>query len=181
MADRASESVRLQRRAVAAQIGLRGDPDDTAFVESVRDALKVEIPTVANTVVDVGDIRVLWLGPDEWLVVADRDSAPLVQALEAALAGRHVAVNDLSAARIVLELSGPDARAVLEKGCRLDLHPRAFASGQCAGTIIAQTQVYLEQVDDRPTYRLYVRPSFAGHFEAWLRDAMAEFGTAHAP
>jgi sarcosine oxidase subunit gamma len=33
-------------------------------------------------------------------------------------------VVDLSANRTTFELTGPQGRAVLEKGCSLDLHPR---------------------------------------------------------
>ena len=49
------------------------------------------------------------------------------------------------------------ARAtVLAKGCRLDLHPRAFTPGMCAQTVIAQIGVLLHQCDEVPTYDLYV-------------------------
>jgi sarcosine oxidase subunit gamma len=32
--------------------------------------------------------------------------------------------------------------------------------------------VILWQLDDRPTYRLLVRPSFAAYLAAWLTDAI---------
>jgi sarcosine oxidase subunit gamma len=89
-------------------------------------------------------------------------------------------VVDVSAARTTLELAGPRARDVLEHGCALDLHPRAFGPGQCAQTLLAKANVVLHQVDDAPTYRLLVRPSFARYLVAWLLDAMTE-STAGAP
>jgi sarcosine oxidase subunit gamma len=114
--------------------------------------------------VQAGDGRsALWLGPDEWLVVAD---GPLALGVPAG-AGSVV---DLSANRVVLELRGQDARDVLAAGCALDLHPRAFGPGRCAQTLLARANVILEQTA-ADAFRVYVRPSFAGYLRAWLDDA----------
>ena len=59
---------------------------------------------------------VLWLGPDEWLVLGGR---------EADFADAAAAV-DVSANRVALELAGPDA-ARPRPGCALDLHPSSSA------------------------------------------------------
>ena len=55
-------------------------------------------------------------------------------ALAAGLDGDPGSVVDVSANRTTLELSGPPAREVLEKGCPLDLHPRAFGPGRAVST-----------------------------------------------
>ncbi|WP_405733731.1 hypothetical protein OG607_38120 [Streptomyces sp. NBC_01537] len=70
---------------------------------------------------------------------------------------------DVSANRTTLELSGPAARQVLEKGCPLNLHPRAFGPGQAVSTTVGPVAVLLWQVDDVPTYRLFPRSSFADY------------------
>ena len=64
------------------------------------------------------------------------------------------------------------------KGCRLDLHPRAFAPGACMQTALARAQVILHQSDDAPTYEITVRNSFAVYFATWLLDAMAQYRPA---
>ncbi|EWM17999.1 sarcosine oxidase, subunit gamma [Kutzneria sp. 744] len=51
------------------------------------------------------------------------------------------------------------------------MHPRAFGPGRCAQTMLARAAVVLHQVDAGPTYRLLVRPSFAGYLTSWVRDA----------
>jgi sarcosine oxidase, subunit gamma len=112
----------------------------------------------------VGDV--LRLGPDEWLVVAPEDGAP-------ELHGDSVV--DVSGWRTTLELSGPRARDVLAKGCSLDLHPSAFARGDCAQTLLAQAQAIVWLVDEEPVFRLLVRSSFAAYVATWLLDAMAEY------
>lgn len=105
---------------------------------------------------------VLWLGPSEWLVV------------DGVLIDLPGGV-DVSANRTTLELRGPHARDILEKGCTLDLHPRSFATGHCAQTTVARTQVILWQIADEPAYHLLVRNSFAQYLADWLVDAASEY------
>lgn len=173
-----SEGATLRECPFLAQINIRGAREDGVFLKGVETAIGVSLPLEANRVAVAGEVRALWLGPDEWLIVTAEDRREEINSrLAAALADGHVSVVDVSASRTTLELGGEAARAVLEKGCTLDLHPRAFGPGQCAGTVIAKMQIILEQVDDTPVYRLYVRSSFAEHMAHWLMDAMAEFGT----
>jgi sarcosine oxidase subunit gamma len=121
-------------------------------------------------------LRTLWLGPDEWLVTAPEGAAPdLMRRLARALAGRHATVTDLSASRAVIEIAGPQARALLEKGCGLDLHPRAFGPGHCAQTVFARLPVIVDQLSTAPLYRLYVARSAARWLAVWLIDAAEEF------
>jgi sarcosine oxidase subunit gamma len=120
---------------------------------------------------------VLWLGPDEWLVVSQLPAEALVAALQEAVADAHAAVVDVSANRTVLELTGAAGRAVLEKGCPLDLHPRAFGPGQAVSTTLARIPLILWQVGPE-SYRLLPRSSFADYVARWLLDAAQEFGSA---
>jgi sarcosine oxidase subunit gamma len=174
----ALRGVALVERSLA-QIDLRGDPGDAAFRAAVRRALGGDVPTEPNTAAAAADGRaVLWLGPDEWLVVGAGDPAALTATLTQALAGLHAAAVDISASRAVIELAGPQARAVIEKGCGLDLHPRSFAAGRCAQSVLARAQVIIHQVADTPTYRLFVRASFAAYLAGWLLDAAREYEPA---
>ena len=55
--------------------------------------------------------------------------------------------------------------------CSLDLHPRVFATGQCAQTLVQKAGVLIEhRGEDR--YLLLVRPSFAAYVAEWLLDGM---------
>jgi sarcosine oxidase subunit gamma len=126
-----------------------------------------------------GNPSILWLGPDEWLVVDESEQADRVESdLRDALAERWAAVVDVSDQRTLLELSGPGSRDVLASGCPLDLHPRAFGPGDCAQTILARASIVLAQRDDAPTYWLLVRRSFAAYHVRWLLDAMSELTPA---
>jgi sarcosine oxidase subunit gamma len=92
-----------------------------------------------------------------------------------AAADRRGEVTDLSASRIVIEIAGREARTLLEKGCGLDLHPRAFTAGCCAQTLFAKLPVIIDQINAAPSYRLFVRRSAARWLCDWLIDAAEEF------
>lgn len=171
------ESEALRELPFLAQVGVRTrTPEGRAAAGSV---LGFELPETPNTVNRSHERTALWLGPQEWLVVGPPDSeAELEAALAEALDGGLGAVVDLSANRTTLELRGRDARAVLAKGCALDLHPRAFGAGRCAQTLLGRAGVILEQRDDGPTFRLLVRGSFARYLAEWLLDAMEEFASS---
>ena len=84
------------------------------------------------------------------------------------------AVVDQSGGLAVMRLGGPKSPSVLTKGCRLDLHPSAFAPGHCARTLIAQTTAILHQIDAIPTYDIIVPRTLARSFaEFLLRAAQA--------
>jgi sarcosine oxidase subunit gamma len=143
-----------------------------AVAQRVGDVLGVPLPLQPNTVSSRDARSVLWLGPDEWLVVDD--GAPVTEdEVRAAFAPEWGAVVDVSANRVLFELSGADARDVLARGCPLDLHPRVFGPGTCAQTLLARAAVILWQTDQAPTYRVLVRASFADHLARWLADIAA--------
>ena len=169
-----AERVRLREVPFLAMVGLRLDPAGEAADLAGR-AIGAPLPTTVGEVASSGTRDVLWLGPDEWLVVSAESPAALVAAVSGPLVGHHAAAVDLSANRTTLELSGPAARSVLEKGCPADLHPRAFGPGRAIVTTIARTPVLLWQTGE-DTYRIMPRSSLAAYVAAWLADAMIEFG-----
>lgn len=154
-----------------AQVNLRSDPSDVEVMDRLASVLEFPLPLTPNTASGDLDRHALWLGPDEWLVVAPAGSeATLETRCRDALAGAGSVV-DVSANRTIVELRGQEARVVLETGCAIDLHPRAFHRGCCAQTLVARTAVILHQLTDEPLYRLFVRPSFAMYLATWLLDA----------
>jgi sarcosine oxidase subunit gamma len=164
-------AVMLDELRFAVQIGLRVKPPVAAYLAGVP------LPLQPNRVASMRELRSLWLGPDEWLVTAPEGLAPdLAGRLARALAGRHAKVTDLSASRAIIEVAGPQARTLLEKGCGLDLHPRAFGPGRCAQTVFARLPVIIDQLAAAPPlYRLFVRRSAARWLAEWLIDAAREF------
>lgn len=133
----------LTELAIASQVSLRGEP-----------------PVAPNTAAEIEGKTVLWLGPDEWLVIGGREAD-----------FPNAAAVDVSANRVSLVLEGTDAADVLAGGCSLDLHPSVFAVGSCAQTLLARAQVILYRTEP-DVFRILVRPSFVPYLRAWLIDAI---------
>ncbi|MGY1617373.1 sarcosine oxidase subunit gamma [Geodermatophilus sp. SYSU D00691] len=140
-------------------------------------ALGVDLPTVPNTWVPTGAGRVVWLGPDEWLLSSTTEEPEeLERRVRAAVLPLGGSATDVSAQRIGLRLTGARARDVLAKGCAIDLHPRVFGRGRSAQTALGQAGVVLLALSDTgDDYALLVRSSFAGYLADWLLDAALEF------
>ncbi|MFG2378606.1 sarcosine oxidase subunit gamma [Streptomyces sp. NPDC048504] len=169
-------TVRLAELPFLAQVNLRLDAKGAA-ADAVGLALGLSLPLEPNTVVQAEELTVLWLGPDEWLVVGPPDTQRDVEhRIRAAAGDEHSAVTDVSAQRTTLLVSGARARELLAHGCPLDLHPRAFGPGRCAQTTLARAQVVLVARDEPGAgFWVLVRSSFAGYLTDWLLDAAAEY------
>ncbi|RSM50455.1 sarcosine oxidase subunit gamma [Actinoplanes sp. ATCC 53533] len=167
-------AVALREIGLLSMISVRVEPGSAAAAR-LGDAIGCPLPAACGQTSAAGEHDVLWLGPDEWLVVSRRDEpSTLAALLHQALAGEHGSVVDVSANRTVLELSGGRARAVLEKGCPVDLHPRAFFPGRAVTTTVGPVPVVLWQTG-AAGYRLLPRSSFADYLARWLLDAMTEY------
>ena len=167
MAETAAASVTLRALEPLAQVDLRVDAG----------RLALPLPTAANTTAEHGGRSLLWLGPDEWLVVApDGVQEEIERDLreELARAGSWGSVVDVSGQRAGFELAGPFAGDVLAKGCSLDLHPRSFGPARCAQTQLARASVILWRPGAQPVWRILVPSSFAPYLWDWLLDAVWE-------
>jgi sarcosine oxidase subunit gamma len=170
--------VKLSDGGFQGQLVLRGSGDGPFRMAAVA-ALMTALPLEPNRVSEREGIRVLWLGPDEWLIVsAEEKAAGLVRGLIEQLAGQSFALADVSEARAVIGLAGTSARDVLSQGMALDLHPRAMATGQVAQTLLARVPIILHQRSAEPRYDIYVQRSLAEYLWSWLEDAAQDCGVA---
>jgi methylglutamate dehydrogenase subunit D len=119
------------------------------------------------------DCTLVWDGPDQWLALSPDRTFP--GNLTAALGG-IAAVSDQSGGRALLHLRGARMRDALAKGCPIDLHPRAFAPGDAAVTVVAQIGVHLWRLPSDDGVHVALFRSMAGSFWSWLHASAAEFG-----
>ena len=156
------------------QINLRANPADAVTLARIGEALGVLPSTVPNTFRSSPDgrLQAIWLGPDEWLIIAVPGAAGSIEAaLRDVTDEDAVSVVDVSASRTTLSIRGPDACAALERNCLIDLHPSKFVAGSCAQTLFTRVNVILLKMSDAPEYRLLVRSSLAAHLASWFADA----------
>lgn len=153
-------------------LNLRGQPEQAAFIKAVRSVIGIDPPVVPNTVVEANEVDIVWLAPNEWLLITAPDTqGDLASALRAAFGNLFAAVTDVSSGYTTLEIGGPEARSLLARGCTLDLHPRVFGPGQAAQTLLAKASVAIVQINASPIFHVIVRRSLAEYLWRWLDDA----------
>jgi len=164
-----ADGLQLAEIPFVQQVNLRM-PAKGPAADAVGVELGIPLPVEPNTVARAGEVSVLWLGPDEWLVVGDCDESRLREAVGT----EPASVVDVSAQRTTIRVAGTSSRDLLAHGCSLDLHPSRFPAGRCAQTMLAQAPVILLPLaaDD---YRVLVRASFAQYLADWLLDAAIEY------
>ncbi|MEU6735966.1 sarcosine oxidase subunit gamma family protein [Streptomyces physcomitrii] len=169
-------ALRLAEVPYLTQLTVRAEPGGPAVPGAER-ALGLPLPAEPNTLTRRGSRTALWMGPDEWLVLAPPEEAGgLEDRLREALADEEsAAVADVSGQRTTVLVGGPASQELLARGCALDLHPRAFRGG-CAQTTLAHAPVVLvARGAQKPGFWVLVRSSYAGHLGAWLLDAATEY------
>src|SRR3954467_9438143 len=113
---------------------LRFQPGGSA-THAATAVLGVTPPTQPNTWVRGDGGSVIWLGPDEWLVVSELAALQTQETdLRAAVTPDGGAAVDVSGQRVSLTLRGRHVHDVLAKGCALNLHPSMFRPGSSAQT-----------------------------------------------
>lgn len=129
----------------------------------------VELSTIPLRACEAGGRAALWLGPDEWLLLAPED-AGLARHVEAGLAGEPGAIVDVSHRQVGLDVAGEGAAAVLNAGCPLDLGREAFPIGMSTRTVLAKAEIVLWR---RAEHRFHVEVwrSFAPYVMDLLRQA----------
>jgi sarcosine oxidase subunit gamma len=65
---------------------------------------------------------------------------------------------------------------VLNAGCPLDLHPRAFAAGAVARMLLGKAPVVLHRQGEGGRFELHVAVSLASHLWVYLENAAREHG-----
>jgi len=155
------------------KLNLRGQND---LAKAVKVITGCTFPPKANRFQSAGDRHVVWLGPDEYLLLCEPGKEQELQdSLNSMRPSPHFAITDVSDSLCALSLRGPAVRAVLAKGCGLDLHPKKFAAGQSAQSLLALSAVTLMAVAD-DAFILICRTSFASYVQRWLADAALEYG-----
>ena len=151
-------------------IDLRGEPGDAGFRSAVTRVLGVELPLAPRSSAAAGEVAVLWLSVDQWLVTCRRERVEALHGeLVRALAGLHALAVDVSDARAVIRLEGEAAREVLMKGGSVDFTLPEYGPGTVRRMVFAGVAAMVHVVAARPdTVDLYVFRSYAEHAWEWL-------------
>ncbi len=111
----------------------------------------------------------LWLGPDEWLVLAPK-SDTVAYGLAQALQGCAHSLVDVSHRQVAIRISGSAAADLVNAGCPLDLHIDAFPVGMCTRTLLGKTEIVLWRREEE-SFHIEVTRSFARYLRDFLGEA----------
>ena len=124
-------------------------------------------------VINNNDTRILWNGPQNWLLVSTKKD--LLKNISQDLNEADFAVTDLSHSKAIIEIEGQEVKEVLKKGC-----PFNFSSLEKNNSInstyngIAFTVDLLNDNPDK--VRLFALRSFGESLYHSIKDASLEFG-----
>lgn len=161
--------VTIRALPAAGRFILRGDAAAASAVFGTT--LKAE-PMRAT---EHGGRSALWLGPDEWLLLAgEADGEDLRSTLTAAISGLPCCLVDVSHRQTAIEVEGLRAEDVLNTHVPLDLSQAEFPVGMSTRTLLAKAEVVLWRRGAQ-TFRIEVVRSFAPYVWDMLREAMLEY------
>lgn len=169
-----SQGVRVTRMPTSPIRLLRLRGYDDAVLDALDRSLSVALPRAPNHAAGA-DPRVIGLAPGEWMIVGGAISDDLLLSAAAGAIIAHVA--NVGEGRVAYAVAGPRARDLIAKGCPIDLHPRAFAAGRSAQSVLAQVFVVIDQPSNDAVFHLYAEASYARYLELWFADAVLEFRT----
>ena len=140
--------VRVSEFGPLGQVTLRGDLESKTLKTAVKQATGHDVPDQRG-VTGTGESGVLWMSPDELLILTSYAQAPALAAdLQARLAGTHAMVVNMSDARAVFRIECAQVRDVLAKIAPVDLAFDRFAPGELRRTRLAQAAAGFWLVDN---------------------------------
>ena len=155
----------LREISTRGMIDVRGFATDRKFLSAAKDVLGFDMPKQPRTSTAFGDVKALWLSPDQWLILCARDkAAALTSELAKATANTHALVVDVSDMRSILRIEGDRAHEVMMKGCSLDFTGDAIKTGYARRVRFAEIAALINIVGEN-IIDLYVFRSYANY--AW--------------
>ena len=137
-----------------------------AAAEAVAEAGKAlgfKLPDSPKTSGSRKGVAALWLGPDEWLVIAgEAGSEGLAEKLGGIAGASAVDVSHRSAA---IAVEGAAAEAVIAAGCPQDIRLRSFPVGASSRTVLSKTEIVLWRTGET-RFEIECWRSFSDY--AWL-------------
>jgi sarcosine oxidase subunit gamma len=161
----------LETPASTARLSFRGN---SAAIAAASTAFGVPLPTEACRAATVGTRSALWLGPDEYLLIApESERLAIIQGVARDLAAHPHSLVDVSHRQNALIVKGPHAVWLLESGCPLDLDLSRFPVGMCTRTLFEKSEIMLWRTGT-DTFHLEVWRSFMEYVIALLTETAHE-------
>ena len=125
------------------------------------------------TVVCNNDTRILWNGPNNWLLVSTKKD--LLKNITETFKGSDFAVTDLSHSKAIIELEGENSKEVLKKGCPYNFNE--LNNNICVNSVFNGITITIDMIEENPIkIRIFALRSFGESLYESITDACLEDG-----
>ena len=125
------------------------------------------------TVVSNNDTRILWNGPNNWLLVSTKKD--LLKSVTETFKESDFAVTDLSHSRAIIEIEGQEIKEVLKKGCPFNFN--VLKKNNSINSSFNGLAFTVDMIDDNPNrIRLFTLRSFGESLYHSITDSSLEYG-----
>jgi len=159
------------------KINIRGNPRDKNFMSANEKIIDSVLPTKVNTCTNNGKIKILWLGPSEWLIVDENENfnSELISQLDNINNQEETSVTDVSENRTVIRIAGKNIYTLLGKFIVLDLDKNLENESSVVQTLFVKVPIILirnhgNSNNQIPEIDLYTNRSHANYVYNLLVD-----------
>ena len=140
------------------------------------DSLKIDDLNLKNEALNVSnnnDTRILWNGPNNWLLVSNKKD--LLKEIVEKFDENNFAITNLSHSRAIIELDGENAKEVLKKGCPYNFNE--LKKDNSLNSTFNGMSVTIDVLNDKPhKIRIFTLRSFGESLYHSITDSCLEFG-----
>ena len=159
------------------KINLRGDPNNDFILKNSKilgSVLPVAPNTYTHTYTKDKKLKVIWLGPNEWLIVIEYQSEKndIFSKLQSSNNDKETSVTDVSENRTIIRIRGKKTYVLLSKFLVLDLEKNLSTDLSCAQTLFVKVPVLLvrNHYDEIPEIDIFTNRSQANYIYNLIVD-----------
>ena len=134
--------IKIQELALVNKINLRIDPENNEYMSRCGKILNALLPLKPNTYTKNNNLKIMWLGPDEWLL-SNEDNDDLLIKIKDEMDDLEASVTDVSENRTIIRISGEKIYTLLSKFLVLDLEKNLSNESSCAQTLFVKVPILI--------------------------------------
>ena len=146
--------VTIEELSLSGKINIRGKSSDKEFMKNIGSALNLVLPIEPNVRIFNNNISIMWLGPNEWLVITpENEKDGIISLLNSNLNPQKTAITDVSFNRTILRLEGEKVFTLLSKFLVANLEKILKTNFSVAQSIFIKIPVLFvrNNTDEEPT------------------------------
>ena len=140
------------------------------------ESVKIDNLNLKNVSLNVSynnNTRILWNGPNNWLLVSNQKK--LLKEILEKFDEANFAVTNLSHSRAIIELDGENAKEVLKKGCPYNFNE--LKKNNALNSTLNGMSVTIDLLENNPNkIRIFTLRSFGESLYHSITDSCLEFG-----